>query len=577
MPQYFDPMSAHTYTVDEIINFLKDDSRSAPLTLQEINTFRPAAGFSHNDLIKMLKAQACTMRDLQSCGVSLDRTFSTDDFVDLYMEGICSTSELHDCGVSDDKIQRINERIFIIDMQRSEWESVRKSNNRDELEKYIINNTQSPFCNNARNLLEELTDEADWMEARKRRTLGAYAYYMTEHPEGKHKQDAINYIHKIETEGTEIEQQLIEDMKASPWKYSSAQMSALMEGKATDPNAPRPENDEEQSPSDRFLARGLKLEFSTLVNNGVVPENFTRLLIESPDFDLPQTANFDNFPLDRTDVYFLGMPRSGKSTVLATLFYTMYREGRWQHRINLNPHTHIDPTLDYYNGLLKSVVAKKPPVSTGTDTISYISMDVPAGEKKDKTAHINFVEISGEAVKMLAARIMPGGNTQGVWQDLGASRVLSNCNSKVLFFLLDYSKIASEEAAMDVLEQELTLKTILQVLTNDGTGKNNRKGCTMSRVESVAILLTKADLMNTDDNDERQRIAMNYLENNFTGFMQDLTNCCAANNFDINHNNGNKPLVFTFSAGKFYVGNTMAFDNTDALRLAERIEALAPY
>lgn len=262
--------------------------------------------------------------------------------------------------------------------------------------------------------------------------------------------------------------------------------------------------------------------------------------------------------------------------MLSALFYTMYREGRWKHVVNVDPDTHKDPSLLYYQGLLKAVQAHKPPESTATDTISYISMDVPAGESKQYTAHLNFVEISGEAVEQLAQSIMTDtGSSSSVWDELGASNVMRNRNKKILFFLLDYNTIIGNRRGMDVLNQELTLKTALDVLTNDGKGKNNLEGCTMSKVESVAILLTKADLMGTDDIQQRQKIAMEYLKNNFKGFMNTLSLYCKR--FDINHNNGNCPLIFTHSAGQFFVGNTMQFDERDTLSLAERIEDLAPY
>lgn len=538
----FDPFVAHTYSVDQLIEFMKNEG----LTLQELHQVRNMAVLSHNDFVKMLAANVCTIDDILACDVPRSTVAS------------------------------LREKEMILNIHRLEWDRVKSTSDPNVLREYLADFPESPFSSEAKKRLDYLTDESDWKEARNRRTMGAYALYLQDHPSGKYVDEATTRIQKLQNEEAEITQIMLEDMRENPWHYSPSVMSTLLAG-ATPlaADAPHPEDDEDLPASQRFLARGLKLRFRTLVDNGIVPKNYTEEIVKRPEFSLPQTTDFANFPLNRTDVFFLGVPRSGKSTVLSALFYTMYRDGRWKHQVNIDPRTKKDPSLQYYHGLLKAVQAHKPPESTATDTISYISMDVPAGERRDHTAHLNFVEISGEAVEKLAESISTGQSSNVVWEKLGASNVMRNNNSKILFFLLDYNTINQSAESMDALDQELTLKTALDVLTNDGRGRNNAEGCTLSKVESVAILLTKADLMNTDNTDERQQKAMEYLQSNFKGFMTTLSQYCKQ--FDINHKNNNHPLVFTFSAGKFYVGNTLEFDDKDALALAHRIEGLAPY
>ncbi len=539
---HFDPFDAHTYTVEQLINFMRNEG----LSLQEIHQVRNMAQLSHNDFLLMLSAEVCTLDDIRACDVP-PKTLAT-----------------------------LREKQFIMNIQRTEWERISASKDAGVISKFISDFPESPFTTLARKQLEAITDEADWQEARKSRTLGAYALYLEDHPEGLHKEEAMSRIRKLETEEAEITADLLDDMRHRPWVYRPSVMVTLLEGTGQpDPNAPHPEDDEYLPPLQRFLARGFQLRFKTLVDNGIIPADISEDTVRRPEFSLPQTENFSNFPLNRTDIFFLGVPRSGKSTVLSALFYTMYREGRWKHKVNLDPRTKKDPSLEYYHGLLRAVQAHKPPESTATDTISYISMDVPAGEQGRYTAHLNFVEISGEAVERLAGSISTDQSKTVVWDKLGASRVMSNNNSKILFFLLDYNTILESNDSMGILEQELTLKTVLDVLTNDGKGRDNTEGCTMSKVESVAILLTKSDLMETEDRNARQNIAMEYLQSNFKGFMNTLTQYCKR--FNINHRNGNLPLVFTFSVGKFFVGNTLNFNDHDAKILAQRIEGLAPY
>lgn len=538
----FDPLSAHTYTIDQLIEFMRNEG----ISLHEIHTVRSMNMLNFQDYEKLIASDLCTLEDLKAIDVP-QRT-----------------------------ITDLEDKTIILKIISDEWQRAKASRQVSEVRQFLEDFPDSPFEKDALTLLESLTDEIDWKEARERHTIGAYALYMQDHPKGKHLEEAHTIFQKLEDEERVIRDLMLEDMMLHPWKYPPSIMSSLLNGNTNiSPDSRRPENDEHLPPHERFLARGFQLDFDILRHRGVVPVDFTREIVLRPEFSLPQTIDFQNFPLNRTDVFFLGVPRSGKSTVLSSLFYTMYRDGRWSHKVNINPETGVDPSLPYYQGLLRAVQAHKPPESTSTDTISYISMDVPAGENKQHTAHLNFVEISGEAVEKLASAISPGQSGTIVWQELGASNVLANNNSKILFFLLDYNTIRYAEDNMAVLEQELTLNTALSVLTNDGTGKRPADNCTMSKVESVAILLTKADLMGTDNEQERQQLAMEYLNQNFKGFMNELTKCCRQ--FNINQKNGNLPLIFTFSAGQFYVGNTLEFDDRDARLLAMRIESLAPY
>ncbi len=376
-------------------------------------------------------------------------------------------------------------------------------------------------------------------------------------------------------------------MRQNSWNYPASKMRQLLYGSDTLSTgsfagaaaATAAAGDDVAS---QFIAKGLRLDFQTLIDNNIIPADFTEKMVIEDDYPLPQTTDFSSFPTDRSDVFFLGAPRSGKSTVLSGLFYTMNREGRWRHQICRDKNTGTDSSINYYNGLLKAVAEHKSPVSTQTDTISYISMDVPVGRDADANpgrnkdmARLNFVELSGEAVKSLANSLSPGVSGTGVWQNLGASQIMQNNNKKVLFFLLDYNVILGHQSGYSDFDQERTLSTALQVLTHDGKGKDFTKGCTMSKVESVAVILTKADLMGTTDRNERREIAFSYLKENFKAFMNSLTDCC--HRYNINSAMSHLPYIFTFSVGKFYVGNTMEFDSTDSLELAKIIQDLAPY
>lgn len=529
----FNPFQIATYTVPQLIEFMQTEG----ITLRDINQVRNLSAFSTDELMQFIASGACTFQDMKMCGLHFSRQ------------------------------QEIQERMMLLEMDNKAWQQALALNNPDAYRNYVATFPAGVHVAEADRKIVESREDELWQKTRDKRSIEALEIYLENYPDGKYALDAQVEIKKIEKARIELETALLEDMRRRSWFYSPPIMHQLLTG------ASLPADQVYEDAASRFLQQGLRLDYQTLVNNGIIPSEIKPIDLITPEFDLPQVNNFDSFPLDRTDIYFLGVPRSGKSSVLAGLFYTMNREGDWQLVTNRNAEGK-DPSIRYYNGLVKAIAAKKPPMSTSTDTINYINIDVPGGKNKKGVSELNFVEISGECFERLAASLDDDeANNQIVWENLGASRCMKNNNRKVLFFLLDYSVIEGGKDISD-MDQNLTLQTALTVLCSDGEGKGHVKNCTMSKVDSVAILLTKADLMGTDDVQERLRIGMEYLQNNFRAFMNKLSDKCQQ--FGINKANNYRPYIVTFSLGEFYVGNTMRFDPTDSRRLAEIIVDMAP-
>lgn len=536
----FNPLRAHDYSLDDLIGYL----RRGEITLKQLNTVRSVNVFPYQDLLRFITEEVATVDDLRTCGVPADL------------------------------LARLRESTMIVQIQKLEWERVKNTSSIEEMRKFLSSFPAGPYAARAQERLEALEDEKDWTDARALRTIPAYSLYVTDHPQGAHYAEALQYIHALENEEADLAAALLDDMRDNPGDYPPSKMRQILGERYPGDSLPvlSEEQFERARPADRFLSKGFKLNFQALIDNGIIPPYFTYKDITTEEYQLPQNQDFSNFPLDRVDVFFLGAPRSGKSTVLSGLFHSMDRMGKWSYVVNIDPATGKDPSMEYYRGLLGAVVARKPPVSTGLDTISYINMDIPLeGTRHGRRARLNFVELSGEAVKTMANSLSTGDAPLKVWDELGASRVLRNKNNKILFFLLDYNVILGKQEGFSAFDQEQTLKTALRVLTHDGHGSDYTRDCTLSKVDSVAVILTKADLMGTDDLEERQQIALDYLNNNFRSFMNDLTEVCEKYR---KQHPFLTPYVFTFSVGKFYVGNTMDFNDRDTLRLASIIEDL---
>ena len=405
-------------------------------------------------------------------------------------------------------------------------------------------------------------EEADWQSTRATDTINAYNFYLNTYGENTaiHAYEAKMRIQELIGITQRLYTDLFEDMRDDMMKYKANVMQVLF-GKlpATD------EMREDDSPTGRFLKADLRLTFDDLHRSGILPEGNRALekAIFKDDFEVPQLSmeELGEVPTDRTDVYFLGCPASGKSCVLAGFLNYLHYAGEMTYLPTKNSRG-IDGCKPYYNALIKGVSEFKAPRSTGTDTVSFMQLNLGARRDREITA----MELSGEAFKMLSDADYTGPE---VWDRLGVGRCLKNQNPKTLFFLLDYSSIIGKNPRFSAADQDEILGNALTVFSSDGSGKHFEKGCTMSKVRTVAIVITKSDLMDIEMGrpltpEERADIAFEYLRDRFANFMNNLGDLCRKYGINANHKgHAYEPFVTTFSLGQFFLGNSVIFDPTD--------------
>ena len=412
-----------------------------------------------------------------------------------------------------------------------------------------------------------IEDDEIWEWAKYEGTIQAFRRYLRKYDKntgyrGKHVVEAKMKIEELE----ELRQELFDDMKESPWKYRADTVKYLLDGV----------NDENTIASlkkmndiaSKFISSGQTVEFKELQSNGIVPKHWTYEKIIAPDAAVVQTEMRDlgKFPTEgRTDIFFLGIPAGGKSSVLAGLFYEMHRLGRSIYEPQFNE-DRIDRCSSYYEGLIKSVDAAKFTVSTAKDTISFIKINLQTSRRVHP---LTFVELSGAAFMTIAKAHAV---KKDVWAALGAVQCLQSKNKKLLAFIVDYSieKGSIRVDAMNNMDQSLILLGSLNVLCSDGDGPKGDVHCTFSRIDTVAVIVTKCDLMDKRlSEEERTQEAMNYLSVHYKAFMNTLTSYCKR--YGVNAPNKNQPYVLTFSLGNIQIGNTYDYDPRDSAKLIDFI------
>lgn len=413
-------------------------------------------------------------------------------------------------------------------------------------------------------------EEKAWRAACNMNTIQGYEMYLKKYStDGIHAFEAEVKIDEIKEKMLQLYEDLFADMHFDLEKYQAPIMRILF-----NKTQPTEAQKNEDSPRGRFLNAGLKLTFQDLINHGLLPADNLALQesILHDNYPLPQ-MNVDqlgSFPTDRTDIYFLGCPSSGKTCVLAGFLNYMRSYGQLQYEVQYNEETK-DLCKEYYDKLIESVSLYKAPQSTAKETVSYLKFNI--GPNYDRK--INAVELSGEAFNDMANALSSG---REVWERLGAGQCLHNDTKKTLFFLLDYSTIIGKNSEFSEVKQALILENALTVFRSDGEGPTGEINCTMSKVQTMAIIVTKSDMMDEQEGraltpEERADIAMDYLKKRFMLFMNNLSMLCKKYGINANNKKRYQPFVTTFSLGKFYVGNSVAYDDADSARLANFIMA----
>ncbi len=452
--------------------------------------------------------------------------YSIEELVDMVENGVVTKDEIYACGLSAKK--------------------------RPELE--------AELTRRQRIIIED--DEA-WSLACRKHTVDGYDYYLRVYdkwpPEyrGKYVAEAKAEIEVLRGELDELRQELFQTMLQKPWIFKAELVKKLLSGEK------RPEMLETYREltdiSSRFLASGQKITYQELIDNRIIPSSVKLENLVAEDANLIQTNINDlgDFPEEkRTDVYFFGVPRGGKSSVLAGILSNMDKRGVSIYQPHWN-HEDKDMVRPYYFGLIDSTKRGKFPESTVTDSISFMKIDLELNNRQNL---LTFVEIGGEAFRQA---YLSGKRGALAWGALGAGSCLKSKNRKMLIFILDYSlKQGGINSQSTEANQMEILRTALDILSSDGTGKNYEDGCTLSKVDTVAVIVTKSDLMSDSNRERRNEIAIDYIEENFAAFMKSLEKKCER--FGINKATKNKPYVMAFSLGKFLIGNTYAYDATDS-------------
>ena len=303
-----------------------------------------------------------------------------------------------------------------------------------------------------------------------------------------------------------------------------------------------------------FLNNGA-ITTAELINSGIPHEIVVDIRnVNYPDLQLGQTP--DSIPEGYTEVYFWGMPGSGKTCSLAAILSTTEKAGYLD--------IATSPSYDYMTKLKNIFVDKNAtlPIPTPVETTQYLPFTIKkAGEKYARS--VSLIELSGEIFKCFfyknAGKKFPTQSHQDTFDTL--LRYLEGKNRKIHFFFIDYNKENKKD------QNEYTQSDYLSAASTFFKGRNIFGKTT----DAIYIVVTKSDLMPCHK-DERVAFSKQYLQsNNFAAFINTLKDRCKENSI-----NAGRLTVEPFSLGKVYFKDICHFDSSSANRIIDILNERIP-
>ena len=236
----------------------------------------------------------------------------------------------------------------------------------------------------------------------------------------------------------------------------------------------------------------------------------------------------------KTDVYFVGVPGSGKSTILSGLLYMAHKKG-----LLLN-NSHNQGGAQYQDLLINDMRKGLLPAATASGSYNYIPLSL---QGEDGAHPLNVVEVPGENYNQMY-------NNGDVASFLN---YINNDNKKIIIFVID-SLVHNEGYVNNAnqLDQSLVYANILELF---------RSNKVLEKTDSVYIVVNKFDaIKNTryfGDSRPDTELALDFVQDEFLAFVN---NCKNARE---NSKNQFKIKIIPFSIGDVQLSTFVNYINEE--------------
>jgi hypothetical protein len=292
-----------------------------------------------------------------------------------------------------------------------------------------------------------------------------------------------------------------------------------------------------------LLISGSITEAQLLANTSL-----TQALINQIQNYQKMTTPFDSWhdlpPLEtnRTDLYFFGQPGSGKSCILASVFYYLHHNGMLMNSPQ-NPRGNV-----YKDQLINEINMGILPDSTQRDGVNYIPLELRNQNNRSYRHPLNFIEMSGE--------LFDDAYESGISDNnLDAKNYLDNKNKKLIYFVLDYF-MENRGFNSGGTSQTSKAEQILTLLDRFGT---------LNHTDGIFIIISKSDLFPKDV--DRNQYAVEFLKTRYLNLYNNIK--------DLQERYGFEVKLYPYTIGEVKLQNLLTTFNMQSP--AEMIDDIMNY
>lgn len=413
----------------------------------------------------------------------------------------------------------------------------------DRIQRYLDDMPKGKYVAEANQAIDSYEE---WQEVKRRGSIIELKHYIDSHSNSLFIREARNRYYELQEEELKNMQETLSD-------YDVSMLQKLFEAGIFD--------------LEELMGKGLITERSwdmlTNIDRAMLPKINME---EDPNVSAEEGC---------TDIFLFGTPSTGKTCLLMGLAgangrgYSLNLTGKGGQYIS-------DLTIYADHGIT--------PSRTYGKFVTVINGYINDEDKNGTVVRhpVNLVEMSGEE---LAKRIAQNPDNEVSFENMGtgATKLLMNGNRKVFFVIVDptkemvpfYEEVyeVDEDGTKYVVDTKKTYisqKIILAKLASLFTSSLNAK--IMEKVDAIHFIVTKADTLG-ELQGGRNEEAFKCLHGNYSAaisIMRDFVR----NTKRINRSTDHKIWAYTFSLGKFYLGDVFELDSTDTLSLIETIKSV---
>lgn len=503
--------------------------------------------------------------------------YNADELVSYIKEGIVTFNEL--CNETDGdfsvSVRKEVER-KIAGSEEEEWQEAKSSRNIDALEKYLATYPDGSHREEARNLILNLQSVADsvastnvW-ESVDKNSISALRDFCENNPDNPHCVEAKKLINKLRREefiGFDVESLVkrIKNIQADKAVINTDDEIYKTIVGYLDRHKIKHSDLLEMLKADHNILRASVINM--LLDNGYldyddfetidINRSFIRHLVNgetTQGFAIPR--KLDKINKLSTEIYFWGIPSSGKSCALGAI-------------LSVAGNGHVAKSMSQDNdcqgyGYMTRLAAlfksndKVGTLPEGTSIYSTYEMGFDLEDDNGAVHPLTCVDLAGELVRCMYKSDAGEDMSDDEFDALDTlTRVLIDNrtkNRKIHFFVLEYG---ADDRKYEGLTQSVYLDGALRYIERTGIFKED--------TDAIYLMITKVDKANAGKG-QLASILREYISETYGGFYNGLVKICK----DCEINNGNVEII-PFSLGQVCFQDYCLFDDRPAGNVVRKL------